>query len=171
MNSFSIDRNKRPGRHRLSEIFKGLSDSPALIELMYDEKERNRVLNETIVEITTSEGYMYVSDDDGRLVVGNAYLKEASEEILYLDVVHELVHVKQYHNGADLYDSKYSYVDRPTEIEAYRLAVKEARRLGWIDLEIADYLLVDWITKEQRDRLARTLGVRIESRGRRKPRL
>ena len=74
--------------------------------------------------------------------------------------------VRQFRQGADLYDSRFSYVDRPTEIEAYKLTVKEARRLGMSDSEIADYLLVDWITRKERDKLARRLGVRIEARGR-----
>jgi hypothetical protein len=171
MNFFVVDRNRPPGTYRLSDIFNGLNDSPAMIELMEDETERIRVLNETVVELVDSEGYMYVSEDDGRLVVGSRYLKEASEQFLYLDIIHELVHIKQFQKGMDLYDSKYSYVDRPTEVEAYKLAVKEAKRLRMSDAEIADYLLVDWITRKERDRLARRLGVKVESRGRRKPQL
>jgi hypothetical protein len=171
MNFFVVDRNRPPGTYRLSDIFNGLNDSPAMIELMEDEAERIRVLNETVVELVDSEGYMYVSQDDGRLVVGSRYLKEASEQFLYLDIIHELVHIKQFQKGMNLYDSKYSYVDRPTEVEAYKLAVKEAKRLRMSDAEIADYLLVDWITRKERDRLARRLGVKVESRGRRKPQL
>jgi hypothetical protein len=171
MNSFVVNKGKPPGTYRLSAIFNGLNDSPAMVELLEDETQRKRVLNETIVELVDSEGYMYVSQDDGRLVVGSRYLKEASEQFLYLDVIHELVHVKQFQKGMDLYDSRYSYVDRPTEVEAYKLTVKEAKRLGMSDTEIADYLLVDWITRKERDRLARRLGVKVESRGRRRPQL
>jgi len=169
MNSFAVNKSRPPGTFRLSDIFTGLADSPAILELLEDEPTRRRVLNETVVEVMDSEDYMYVSQRDGRLVVGNRYLKEASEQFLYLDVVHELVHVKQFQNGIDLYDPKYNYVDRPTEIEAYRLTVKEARRLGMSDCEIADYLLVEWITRKDRDKLARRLGVKIAPRGRRKP--
>jgi hypothetical protein len=163
MNSFVVNRTKTRGLYRLSDIFAGLKDSRAMAELSEDEMEKNRILNETIVEIVDSEDYMYVNQDDGRLVVGNRYLKEASEQFLYLDVVHELVHVKQFWRGLNLYDPRYDYVDRPTEIEAYKLTVKEARRLGMNDFEIADYLLVEWITKEDRDTLARRLGVKVES--------
>jgi hypothetical protein len=163
MNSFVDNRTKTRGLYRLSDIFAGLKDSRAMAELSEDEMERNRILNETIVEIVDSEDYMYVNQDDGRLVVGNRYLKEASEQFLYLDVVHELVHVKQFWRGLNLYDPRYDYVDRPTEIEAYKLTVKEARRLGMNDFEIADYLLVEWITIEDRDMLARRLGVKVES--------
>jgi hypothetical protein len=163
MNSFVVNRTKPLGVYRLSDIFAGLKDSRAMAELSEDEMEKNRILNETIVEIVDSEDYMYVNQDDGRLVVGNRYLKEASEQFLYLDVVHELVHVKQFWRGLNLYDPRYDYVDRPTEIEAYKLTVKEARRLGMNDFEIADYLLVEWITREDRDTLARRLGVKVES--------
>ncbi len=168
MNSFFVDRSKPSGVHKLSDIFGGLHDSPAIAELMADETVRRRILEDTIVEIVDSDDYMYIGDTDGRLVVGNKYLKEASEQFLYLDVIHELVHVKQFRNGANLYDTRYCYVDRPTEVEAYKLTVKEARRLGMSDKEIADYLLVEWITRKERDKLARKLGVRVESRGRHK---
>jgi len=164
--TFTVNRNRTAGNCRLPEIFDGLSDSPAMIELVKDPEERKLVLNETIVELVDSEGYMYVEQSDGRLVVGTQYLGQASEQFLYLDVIHELVHVRQFRDGANLYDSRFSYVDRPTEIEAYKLTVKEARRLGMSDSEIADYLLVDWITRKERDKLARRLGVSIEARGR-----
>ncbi len=161
MKSFSVERGKPQGRYKLPEIFKGLTDSPALVDLFKDETERTRILNETTVEITASEDYMHVSDEDGRLIVGSRHLKKAREQTLYLDIIHELAHVKQFEKGEDLYDPRYGYIDRPTELEAYKLSVKEARRLGWSEREIADYLLVDWITKEQRDRLAQKLGVKI----------
>lgn len=166
LKAFSVNRNRTVGNYRLPEIFDGLDDSPAMIELVQEPEERNHILNETVIDLVDSEGYMYVEQSDGRLVVGTQYLREASEQFLYLDAIHELVHVKQFRQGADLYDSRYSYVDRPTEIEAYKLTVKEARRLGMSDSEIADYLLVDWITRKERDKLAKRLGVRVESRGR-----
>ena len=164
--SFNVDRNRTVGNYRLPEIFEGLADSPAMVELIQDPEGRNHILNETVIDLIDSEGYMYVEQSDGRLVLGTQYLREASEQFLYLDAIHELVHIKQFREGANLYDSRFSYVDRPTEIEAYKLTVKEARRLGMSDSEIADYLLVDWITRKERDKLARRLGVRIEARGR-----
>ena len=71
------------------------------------------------------------------------------------------MHVKQQRQGLDLYDSSYVYVDRPTEIEAYEIAVEEARRLGMKDNEIFDYLHVDWISHEEHKRLASRDGVQI----------
>jgi len=43
----------------------------------------------------------------------------------------------------DLFDRKYSYVDRPTEVEAYKYTVEEARNLGMKKEEILDYLKVE----------------------------
>ncbi len=55
----------------------------------------------------------------------------------------------------------YSYVDRPTEIEAYEIAVEEARRLGMKDDEIFDYLHVEWISHDEHKRLASRIGIHV----------
>lgn len=102
---------------------------------------------------------MYVNDEDGSLVVGLEYLMTADARYLYLDVIHELVHVKQYLEGKELFDESYSYVDRLTEIEAYRCAVEEGRKIGMTDDDIAEYLYVEWITRKEHARLLKTLGV------------
>jgi len=78
-----------------------------------------------------------------------------------LDIVHELVHVKQHRKGLDLYDRSVSYVDRPTEIEAYAITVREARRIGLTDVAIFEYLSVDWISSEEHCRLAKRLNVAV----------
>jgi hypothetical protein len=109
---------------------------------------------------------MYVDDDDGSLVVGLEYLRTADLKYLYLDVIHELVHVKQYREGKELFDESYSYVDRPTEIEAYRCTVEEGRNIGMTDDALAEYLHVEWITQKQHERLLETLGVQSKSHGR-----
>ena len=71
------------------------------------------------------------------------------------------MHVKQQRQGLDLYDKSYSYVDRPTEVEAYAITVEEARRLGMKDQEIFDYLHVEWITSDEHKRLASAVGLSI----------
>jgi len=78
-----------------------------------------------------------------------------------LDILHELVHIRQWHDGKELWDRRYSYVDRPTEVEAYKFAVEVARKLGMPDREIADYLRVEWTSREEHERLCRRLGVRL----------
>jgi len=79
-----------------------------------------------------------------------------------LDVIHELVHVKQFMEGKDLFESGYSYVDRPTEVEAYRHAVEEARRLGLNDKRICQYLRTEWMSDEDLKQLADSLNVKYD---------
>ncbi len=118
-----------------------------------------QVLNETSVIIDEDTKYMRVDNNNASIMIGKNHLKESSKLILYLDIVHELVHVKQQRQGLDLYDKSYSYVDRPTEIEAYQITVKEARRLGMNDEEIFDYLSVEWISYEEHRKLASHVGI------------
>jgi len=104
---------------------------------------------------------MHVENNDASIVVGRDHLKNSEKKVLYLDIIHELVHVKQQRQGFDLYDDSYVYVDRPTEIEAYGIAVEEARRLGMNDQEIFDYLNVEWISPIEHKRLASRVGIHI----------
>jgi hypothetical protein len=46
-----------------------------------------------------------------------------------------------------------------TEIEAYAIAVEEAKRLGITDDEIFDYLHVEWISDDEHIILASRAGV------------
>lgn len=102
---------------------------------------------------------MYVDDSDVFIVIGMEHLRTADVRTLYLDIIHELMHVKQLMDGRDVYDERYEYVDRQTEIEAYQVVVDEARLLGMTDEAIMDYLDVEWVTKDGLRRLASRLGV------------
>jgi hypothetical protein len=46
-------------------------------------------------------------------------------------------------------------------VEAYEIAVEEARRLGMNDSEIFDYLHVEWISHDEHKRLASRVGIKI----------
>jgi hypothetical protein len=105
---------------------------------------------------------MGVNDSDGHLIVGAHYLKKGDITEIYLDVIHKLVHLKQFMDGKELFENRYNYVDRPTEIEAYHVAVKEARRLGLSDKQISTYLRTEWMTDKEFKRLANTLNVKCE---------
>jgi hypothetical protein len=61
--------------------------------------------------------------------------------------------------GKELFDMHYGYSERPTEIEAYHVAVEEARRLGLSDERICNYLKTEWMSDESLKRLAKTLNV------------
>jgi hypothetical protein len=87
-------------------------------------------------------------------------LKWGDKTDIYLDLIHELVHVKQLREGKQLFDVEYDYADRPTEIEAYQHAVNEARRLGLDDERICDYLKTEWMSHEDLKKLAKAVNVK-----------
>jgi len=160
MSLFKVNRDLPLGRYRLREVFSGIEEAAPLKKCIGNSGTLDRILNETYVTLPPERGYMYVNDEDGSLIVGADYLRTANANYLYLDVIHELVHVKQYLQGKELFDENYSYVDRPTEIEAYQCSVEEARRIGMNDDAIAEYVYVEWVSRNEHARLLKTLGVR-----------
>ena len=107
-------------------------------------------------------GYMGVDDNDGHLMVNKRYLSTGSKQDIYLDIIHELCHVKQHKEGRELFDTRYDYVDRPTEIEAYRYAVQEAKRMGLSSSEIRVYLKTEMMSNKALNRLIENMGINIE---------
>lgn len=111
------------------------------------------------VEFAGRRGYMGVSETDGHLIISADYLSRGDMVDLYLDIIHELVHVRQFMEGKELFDHNYEYIERPTEIEAYRSAVEEAKRLGLSDKRICEYLKTEWISDHDLERLAKAVNV------------
>jgi len=145
--------------YKFTDYFKGFERVKAVRELFGEKTEK--VLDSLKVEFTSRWGYMGVSDEDGHLVISTRYLKNGDEREIYLDIIHELAHIKQFMQGEKLFNTSFDYVDRTTEIEAYRHAVKEARRIGMTEKEIYEYLKTEWMTEEDVKRLAKAVGVRI----------
>lgn len=102
---------------------------------------------------------MGVSEVDGHLIISADYLSKGNRIDIYLDIVHELVHVRQFMEGKELFDHNFEYVERPTEVEAYRVAVEEARRLGLSEKRVCQYLKTEWMTDEEFRRLAKAVNV------------
>ena len=147
-----------------SDYFKGFEDNAAVRGIFGEETEK--VLGHLKVELSWIMGYMYVDGSDGHLVVSKNYLTNGNRTDIYLDLIHELCHVKQFMNGKELFDPRYDYVDRPTEIEAYRYTVKEAKRLGLSDQRICRYLRTEWMDENSFMRLAKSVGVQVKSASR-----
>ena len=139
------------------ECFKGFEKVEAVKGIFGEKTEQ--VLQNLKVEFTWFGGYMFVDSSDGHLVVNSRYLKTGDKTDIYLDLLHELVHVKQFMDGRELFDPRYSYVERPTEIEAYNYTVKEARKLGLSDERICLYLQTEWMTRGDLEKLATSLNV------------
>ncbi|HJX24080.1 MAG TPA: hypothetical protein VJ574_06750 [Candidatus Bathyarchaeia archaeon] len=146
--------------HSFTDYFKGFEKVGA-VRRIFGEKT-DEMLDNLRVEFIPLVGYMGVNGSNGHLIVNPKYLNNGDRLEVYLDVVHELVHVRQFTEGRGLFDSDYSYVERPTEVEAYRFAVEEARRLGQSDEWICAYLKTPWMSTEDLKELAITLKVKCK---------
>jgi hypothetical protein len=154
-----VNRKVKAGKHALLDVFPGL-DRSAAFRSIFPDGLREEVLRDCKIDVVPEDMYMYIDDKAGNVVAGLGYLREGEGRIVYLDVLHELTHIRQWHDGKELWDRRYNYVDRPTEIEAYQVAVDEARRLKMSDREIAEYLRVEWTSREEHERLCKHVGVR-----------
>ena len=147
--------------HPFTDYFKGFEKVEAVRRIFNGKTEE--VLANLRVEFAGFRGYMGVSDSDGHLLISARYLNEGDLTDLYLDIIHELVHVRQFMEGKELFDSDYTYIERPTEVEAYRVAVEEAKRLGLSEERICEYLRTEWMSDEDFKRLTKSMGFQCKS--------
>lgn len=143
-----------------ADYFKGFEKVPA-VQGIFGVKT-DEVLCKLVVELSWVGGYMYVDGSDGHLVISKSYLHTGNKKEIYLDLIHELCHVKQFLEGKELFDPRYDYVDRPTEVVAYRYAILEARRIGFTDEMILRYLQTEWMSDEDLRRLVENIGIPLE---------
>ncbi|MCJ7632243.1 hypothetical protein MUP77_07600 [Candidatus Bathyarchaeota archaeon] len=147
--------------YSFTDYFKGFEKTEAIKQIFGEKTEE--VLHNLRVEFIPLVGYMGVNGLNGHLIVNPNYLRNGDRLDVHLDVIHELVHIRQFIEGRELFDNNYSYVQRPTEVEAYRYAVEEARRLGQSDERIYDYLETPWMSIEDHRQLARTLNIKCRN--------
>lgn len=148
----------RGSTYCFADYFKGLENVETVRRIFGEKTEM--VLKNLKVEFTWLGGYMFVDSEDGHIVISSHYLQNGDKIDIYLDLIHELVHVRQFMEGKQLFDSHYGYTDRPTEVEAYRYAVQEARKIGLSDERICLYLKTEWISDEDLKRLAKHVDVK-----------
>ncbi len=173
---FAVQREIALGRHPLLDAFPGLDRLDTATRHEPDAKKRAKLHRDTHVEIVPEDVWMYVAPHEvpaearGQwkpvlaqgadcIVIGEGHLRQSPALILFLDIFHELCHIRQRHDGAELWDQRYTYVTRPTEVEAYKFVVDEARLLGVKDAILCDYLKVEWIDDKEFKQLLRTMGV------------
>jgi hypothetical protein len=159
-----VNRQLSPGQYCLADVFTDIRSYNILKTIFERNEELDLVLTQTRIFLADHNYEMFVNDEDASIVIGLPHLRTASDEILYLDIIHELCHVWQYRQGRDLYDESRSYVDRDTEIEAYLVTIREARRIGLSEEAIADYLRVSWITPQEHQRLVLRLNVSVDGK-------
>ena len=149
----------RTSKKMFMDYFKGFEKVEAVRRIFGEKTEE--VLNNLKVEFIWF-GYMGVDNSDGHLLVNGRYLSSGNKTDIYLDVIHELCHVKQWMEGKELFDPRYDYVDRPTEIEAYRYTVQEAKRIGFNQKRIFQYLQTEWMNDEDLKRLIKNMNLSLE---------
>ncbi len=140
-----------------ADYFKNFHKTAAVRGIFGEDTEK--ILHSLKVELSWFGGYMFVNDSNGHLVINRSYLYNGDKIDIYLDLIHELYHIKQHMDGRELFDPKYDYVERPTEVEAYRYTVQEAKRMGLSDERICQYLQTEWMTHDDLKRLARAVNV------------
>lgn len=175
---FTIARRVALGRHAILDVFPGMDRLPIAKEVDPDANARAELFAKTGIEVIAADVWMYVaprelppqfrrrwkpvvSADQDCIVVGRTHLSKSPAMIVYMDIYHELCHIRQRREGANLWEPGVSYVDRWTEVEAYRVVVDEARRLGATDPFLREYLEVEWISGAEHAELLRKLGVAV----------
>ena len=114
---------------------------------------RESLLESAVVDLGAFDGSAHIEIQPPRIVLGYEYYRHGSPVDIYLDVLHEIVHLRQLSEGCELWDSRFAYVDRPTEIEGYAVAVGEAMRLGMSREQILDHLTNPWMSEADVRRL------------------
>jgi hypothetical protein len=148
-----IARSLPSGDHRYLDVLPGVTGSPALTRIAADPPARVRLVESARVQIRGGRGYAFVDVDLPAIVMSEWYFREGEEQDLYLDLLHELTHLRQLEEGLDLWDERFEYVDRPTEIEGYAVAIEEGRRLGMSDEDVVLHLSNPWMTARDVHRL------------------
>jgi len=173
---FRPDKKTRPGRFPLLEVFAGLEKTVPFRKYPGDDRAILGIARKTWAHITEGPGWMYVApartppevrrggfrmveSTDDVIVVGRSHLVNSPGMDVYLDIIHEFLHILQRRQGRELWLGRIPYVDRPTEVEAYAFSVAEARRLGVPDRYLRKYLHVPWVSRRDYLRLVQNLGV------------
>ncbi len=159
--SFRVRRSAAIGEYKLSEVFTGLESSPALTRVFGSKAQMAKIMKHLKLRVERHDSGLWLDRDTGTICIGAKHLTTAKSDFLYLDVIHVLVHVRQFLEGKELYDQAFEYVDRPTELEAYRATVAEARRVGMDEEEILKYLRMDAADDSELGKLMEKIGVKV----------
>jgi len=148
-----VVRGLEAGAHRFLDLLPRVARSPAIRRIAPDTAHRARLLEGAKVQVCGPHGYAFVEVDIPAIVLSEAYYDTGAGLDLYLDLLHELTHLRQLEQGFDLWDERFSYVDRPTEVEAYAVAVEEGRRLGMSEPQVLEHLTNPWMSRAEVKRL------------------
>ena len=141
------------GDYSFLDLLPLAAKSPALQRVAPTAKARSALLQGARVRICGDKGYAFVDVEAPSIVISERYYATGDDVDLYLDLLHELTHLRQIREGFDLWDDRFPYVDRPTEVEAYAVAVEEGRRLGLTEFDVLEHLKNPWMSRAKVRRL------------------
>ena len=159
------------GEHQYCLLLPRLKESPAARRIESLATPLDLLLGTARVRIGPGAGYVWIDDEAPAIILVENYYQQADELDLYLDLLHELTHLRQLAEGHDLWDESLPYVERATEIEGYSVAVEEGLRLGMTEDDILRHLSNPWMTRADVLRLRANVeqflsnGVKSFSRG------
>jgi len=145
------------GEHPFLALLPHIARSPAARRIESPKTPLSSLLKTARVRIESRKGYIWVDDEAPAIVMVERYYRVADPLDLYLDLIHELTHLRQLAEGHDIWDERFRYVDRPTEIEGYAVAVEEGLRLGMVEAEIIDHISNPWMTHAEVRRLRKNI--------------
>jgi hypothetical protein len=144
-----VNRTLPRGEHPYLALLPLVRESPAARRIGSCTIPLDTLLDRARVRVERGDGYIWVDDEAPAIVLVEKYYLEGNALDLYLDLLHELTHLRQLMEGLELWDDGFPYVNRPTEIEGYAVAVEEGCRLGMMEPEILKHLSNPWMSRQE----------------------
>lgn len=152
-----VNRTLKVGIHPFRLFLPRFEESPVVRLIETPSIPIQSLLDDARVKIKTGEGFCYVDVRIPAITLMENYYRKGKPLDLYLDLAHELTHLRQLAEGKNIWDHSLHYVDRPTEIEGYAVAVAEGIRLGMTEEEVMQHLANPWLNDEEVARLRRNI--------------
>ncbi len=152
-----VNRSLGCGLHPYRVLLPRFEESPTVHRIETPDIPISRLLDDARVKIKKGEGFLYVDVNIPAIVLIEDYYHKANALDLYIDLAHELTHVRQMLEGKNIWDHSLDYVDRPTEIEGYAVAVEEGIRLGMTEEQVIQHLSNPWLSDDEVDRLRKNV--------------
>jgi hypothetical protein len=152
-----VNRTLSCGTHPYRLFLPRFEESPAVRLIATPAVPIGPLLDDARIKIKNGEGYCYVDVRIPAIVLMEGYYHNANPLDLYLDLAHELTHLRQLAEGRNIWDHSLHYVDRPTEIEGYAVAVAEGMRLGMTEEQVLQHLSNPWLNDDEVMRLRKNI--------------
>jgi len=151
-----VVRSLECGLHPYRRLLPRFEESPTVRRVATASMPIESLLDAALVQIAKGEGYCFVNVENPEkpvIMLFESYYLQGNPLDLYLDLAHELAHLRQHAEGKELWDHELHYVDRPTEIEGYAIAVEEGIRLGMTEEQVIRHLSNPWLSPAETARL------------------